>query len=333
MTDGLNNLTKMDSPNSESQEKSIGSNLYLNSKRKIQEICNLIASPSEKFDPQIIVNSVREYIDNQSFLTRLLYSEISGFIYGLEDLKLENFISNIDTLQAYISDKQASIDTKTQNAIVKLCDHASLAKQQKELLSDERIANVTAAQNDIKSSYETLKNDLQELREANQEVRKSLQKSKDEYKNLNKKLIDTEKEYKDTVKQTQKDYISIFGVFSAIIITFVGGLSFTTSVMDGIDLASPYRIVFIVALIGFVVINMVHYLVHFLWRISGNENNKNRFIVFINTFFILLMVFDFIVFFLVEKIDFIGYITEILQDLACILNQTAEDLSNKANKQ
>jgi len=92
---------------------------------------------------------------------------------------------------------------------------------------------------------------------------------------LKEKLDKTEKEYTETVKQTQKDYISIFGVFSAIIISFVGGLSFTTSVMNGINLASRYRIVFIVSLIGYVVINLIHYLVEFLTRISEPFQKSN----------------------------------------------------------
>jgi len=178
MTYDLNIFSKMDSPVDELQEKSIGTNKYVESKRKIRDICVSIALPSEEYNPKTIVDLMDEYINDKQFLNLILYSEVSGFIYGLEDLCLEIFLSNIDTLQSYVSYTQNLIDTKIQNTIIKLCDHAALASQQKTLLSNERIANITDAQSVIENKYELLKSNLQELTDKNFNVSKSLEEAK-----------------------------------------------------------------------------------------------------------------------------------------------------------
>ena len=56
----------------------------------------------------------------------------------------------------------------------------------------------------------------------------------------------------DHFKGMEKEYISILGIFASIVLAFVGGLTFSTSVLANIDKASIYRLVIIACIIGIV---------------------------------------------------------------------------------
>lgn len=95
-----------------------------------------------------------------------------------------------------------------------------------------------------------------------------------------KKLIgDSEKEYstvKDDVQnlqnraeKMQRDYVTILGIFAAIIIAFVSGMVFSTSVLNNIDKVSIYRLVGVMILIALFLFNLVNLLINFIKQING----------------------------------------------------------------
>lgn len=53
----------------------------------------------------------------------------------------------------------------------------------------------------------------------------------------------------------QKEYIAILGIFSAVVLTFIGGIAFSTSVLENIAQASVYRILIVTLMIGVVLVN------------------------------------------------------------------------------
>ncbi len=63
---------------------------------------------------------------------------------------------------------------------------------------------------------------------------------------------DLNKNYKklsEELNKQQTQYITILGIFASIVLTFVGGLTFSTSVLSNIDKANAYRLVFVMAFI------------------------------------------------------------------------------------
>lgn len=115
-------------------------------------------------------------------------------------------------------------------------------------------------------------------------------------KNITNKIKDTvekvEADYKQNIEDTKEsiieknkeettkmraEYISILGIFSSIVLAFVGGLTFSTSVLENINKASVYRIFLMAFVIGLVFFNIIWILLDFIKRVHG-ETVKRTYI-------------------------------------------------------
>lgn len=94
------------------------------------------------------------------------------------------------------------------------------------------------------------------------------------------KLIDdSEEKYKDITTTVQKlnrqsekmqrDYVTILGIFAAIIIAFVSGMVFSTSVLNNIDKVSVFRLTFVMTVIALFLLNLLNLLINFIKQING----------------------------------------------------------------
>lgn len=102
---------------------------------------------------------------------------------------------------------------------------------------------------------------------------------------------------KTKAEQMQKEYVTILGIFSSIVLTFVAGMFFSSAVLSNIDKTTIYRLVFIMSLIGLMLFNLFHFLLDYIQRINGGvvvDNEKNSLISGINVFIGLIMVIDFV---------------------------------------
>ena len=72
------------------------------------------------------------------------------------------------------------------------------------------------------------------------------------------------KELKTEVLGARKEYITILGIFAAIVLAFVAGIAFSNSTLANMHLASPYRLVFVICLIGLFTLNILNYLFDFV---------------------------------------------------------------------
>ena len=75
----------------------------------------------------------------------------------------------------------------------------------------------------------------------------------------------------------QREYISILGIFAAVVLAFIGGIAFSTSVLNNINTASVYRILVVSLIIGLVLINILFGLFYYVDRLVNGlqENRKN----------------------------------------------------------
>lgn len=89
---------------------------------------------------------------------------------------------------------------------------------------------------------ETLQTQINSLYTELQEV----QAINKDFKATEKKLSDVE----GKLENSQKEYISILGIFAAVVLAFTGGIAFTTSALNNIAQASIYRMVGILLIIG-----------------------------------------------------------------------------------
>lgn len=106
-------------------------------------------------------------------------------------------------------------------------------------------------------------------------------------------MEEAEKKSKEEIKAFQKEYIAILSIFSAVVLTFSGGLTFSSSVLENIDDVSMYRIVFIALLIGFVLLNLFYALFHYIREILEIKTNYKT-MMCMNLLFTVFMVLTFI---------------------------------------
>lgn len=271
----MREIDKLFPPDSANIPKS--GNKYSASKNKIKEICESLSKDSSSYNPQATIQLISDYKRKEFYLNRILYSDISAYIYTIDDQTRDNFISNTDQLITYAYCDENQIDIEIKGMIVRICDHSNLANQQKVLMLKDEIVGLS-------NLVEQCRSDLTESKTT---------------------MTSAKEEYEQSSKRIQREYISIFGIFSAIIIAFVGGLSFTSSILQSINASSRYRISFITALIAFFIMNIVEYLIDFLLKItehkkSDSKSHTTRSVLFwvTNIVLILIMIGSTVCFFL-----------------------------------
>lgn len=138
-------------------------------------------------------------------------------------------------------------------------------------------------------------------------------------------------EHETKIEKMQSDFISILSIFSAVIIAFFGGMSVLGSVFSNIDKVSKYKLIFMTAIIGFIMFNLIYMLLHSISKITKNKIGvdieadycwgcrENYFIkclatkypiVFIyNSATIIICIFTFLGY-ICDKYNFITYIIE-----------------------
>lgn len=215
-----------------------------------------------------------------------LISLNEGKLFNSRNNKLENLSNNIQWIKD-ILDKENKIssekalknkaivtkihklqnDIKFNKGFFKLYDHV-LLEYARLASSTSWIARVEIAEGQLKLTNAGLEN----LREESNELKKKSQ-------------------------NMQKDYVTILGIFSSIVITFVAGMVFSSSVLNNIDKASIYRLTFVMISIGFFIFNLLNLLLHTLQRInrwSGILITKGKysFITKINVTLLLCLFID-----------------------------------------
>lgn len=198
---------------------------FNNTKRKINGICKALSMNTQKYDPQKTVENISVYISSTNKLDRILYSEISNYVYSLEISGRGIFATNVEKLFLYSLDDNNKVNDDCKKMIVKIYDHSQLALHQ------------------IENANNIFANSIEEAKE-------NLQKQ---------------------IKGVEKEYISILGIFAAIVLTFVGGITFSTSVLQNISTVSVFRLFLIVDFLAFILMNVIYILVKFIFTINEKK--------------------------------------------------------------
>ncbi len=223
MSDKLDVLLKTDDKSTVSLEKSPR---YINTKRKINGICKALCKETKDYDAAITVKNIQSYLDNKDKMERILYSEISSYVFSLDMNARGVFATNVEKLMIYaLYAERSEVSEDCFKIIVKIYDHFQLALNQ--------IENV-----------------------------KSI---------LGASIEDTKVDLKNEMKGVEKEYISILGIFAAIVLAFVGGITFSSSVLQNIDSVSIYRLLIVTVLLAFVLVNVIWLLIRFIAQINEKD--------------------------------------------------------------
>ncbi len=206
------------------------------SKSKIKRICKALCLSSKDYDPKKTVGAIEKYLQEKNTKGRILYSEISSFVYGLEEEQQGNFATNIESLLSFSLNATNQVSEEHYKVIVKIYDHFQLALHQKSLNSNTE-----------------------------EVIKKHLVSSMDSAKDIIKD------ELREDVKHVEKEYISILGIFASIVFAFIGGVTFSTSVLQNINAISIYRLLLITVLLALVLTNTIYILIRFICHINNKD--------------------------------------------------------------
>lgn len=101
-----------------------------------------------------------------------------------------------------------------------------------------------------------------------------LRRLKTEFETLSKKSakLDAGLEVaKKTVDSQQTSAITVIGLFSAIIMSFFGGISFSGQALEALSKSSPIRLVFVLSLLGFVLFNLLFLILYIIGKLTERK--------------------------------------------------------------
>lgn len=111
-----------------------------------------------------------------------------------------------------------------------------------------------------------------EQRAAIVKFEEAVEKMHAERKEAEKERGKLESEFNERLDETRMEYIAILGVFSAVVLAFNGAIGFSDVSISALGTTSGLRaLVFITAMVGFVLINAICILLVFLWKMSFNH--------------------------------------------------------------
>lgn len=87
----------------------------------------------------------------------------------------------------------------------------------------------------------------------------------------------------------QWEYTAILGIFASIVLTFIGGIVFSTSVLQNIGAVSVYRLAAIVLLVGMVLSNMLYGLFYYVNHLIYNNKKISATLIILANCLMLLM--------------------------------------------
>lgn len=115
-----------------------------------------------------------------------------------------------------------------------------------------------------------------------------------------KELEDKAGSMQRNAENMQRDYVTILGIFAAILITFVAGMTFSSSILNNIDKVSIYRLTFVMLMIALMLFNLLQVLIDFIRKMQNHDiETRSEQKLFcskafiINVVLFLLLVLDF----------------------------------------
>ena len=184
------------------------------------------------------------------------YSDIFSTITEIcnkENCNEAILLSNLKVLKKYIDKEKA--ETEISKKFLKLYDHVNLDVSR--LVYTNKI--VSRIDIDKKDIWDEVNRRCTELEE-------NLEKTQNKHAH-----------FEEELRNSHKSYVPILGIFASIVLTFVAGISFSSSVLQNINAVSVYRLTAVCILIAATLINIIYMLLSFIniQILSGSKRFLN----------------------------------------------------------
>lgn len=232
------------------------------------------------FDSSLDDNGINNYID---FFTKLYGTEENEFRHMYSDA-CEVMFSQLDTKE---------FDNGVPFGVVNLENNITMIKEVAERTgaSERTISGLKKLQDHI--SLEKLRmRYMAAQNKHNKEITEKL--SKDFKKKIKSSLDNANTSFKEQIKETkdslQKNYITILGIFAAVVIAFMSASMLSSSVLESMNDVSIYRLSFTMLVLGFFIFNLLCALFMFLSKISNANAVQRWFVITVDSVFVVLIV-------------------------------------------
>lgn len=268
----------------------------LSSEADYADLCNKFESIYLDQDGQVDKNFRHEYASISGKIRELNEENINGEkVYSIDNL-LEN-ISNLYDFA--VKSKKPYVKN-----LFKLKDHIGLEAGRISSV-EEMKWQITNGQESVTAKLDYMNelalhmaeqlhnsaNTLSHLQLLEKQNEENIKKAQDTLDSLDKSADEVEAK----IESVHNDSITILGIFASIVLSFTAGIVFTSSVLQNIDKASPFRLVGITLLIGFVIINVITILLAYINKIRAVKYTKivyPRCVTFLNAFIIFAFLVD-----------------------------------------
>lgn len=225
------------------QNKEPDSELIKASKDFVIELCESFAIQTNQYKPNHSFEIINNYIKDGNHLSRILYSEISQNIFQSDEEKLGKILTNIDNLLNFsLKNENRKLNQPVVDIVLRVYDHVHLADIQTSV-----IKGIAKKQN------------------------VALQKDLDDFK---KKLHKTNANYERKVEKAQQNYVTVLGLFIAILVATGGVFVQSSSLFNNIvkvSIESSEKLILAASIVSAIIGNLIFFMACFIAKISGIE--------------------------------------------------------------
>jgi len=226
----IDKLLKADSHEADAQK--LKGTDFEDLKRKMRGICISLNRPSDEYDSGRTIASIGRYA---KLNTRIIYSEISAYVFSLSDAEIGDFVTNIETLLIK-SRNDENLPVQVRDDILKIYDHVHLALYQ----------------------VEHLKRDDEELKNI---IGRNLEPVKERF----------EGKIESAYKEIYAQLIALIGIFTALAFLVFGSISVLDNVFMKADEMPMLKIMMIACIWGICLTNLIFIFIYFVARLTKLE--------------------------------------------------------------
>ena len=245
-------------------------------KERLLNLIDDLCKPSFAKDTKLIESWIQNlnviYANEYRHTYSDIFFKVQSIISVSDSEVLEILGENLNVLYAEINKKhdENPADANLKNTIFsykKFADHINLEigrfnfiKSQIPKLSE----NNTVGQTTVPATQpdEELVAKVDKLETAVNNIRPIATKAQSELDKLDSKL-----------ESNKISSITTLTIFSAVVLAFSGGITFEAGMLEGMAAASPYRLVFTIALTGFILFNTIFALLYMVGKMAGKSLN------------------------------------------------------------
>lgn len=202
-----------------------------------------------------LCDTVKEYYANNE---RHKYSEISAYL--MENADVDYLLENLRRIQERFNEKPE--DAVTAKKVFKLIDHITLE------LNRTKYNAKSFEHIQIKSMNAALASASQKIQEVTDVLRREQSEKLDEEI---KSFTDETHELKNKIEDSYTQFVSILGIFSAIVLVFFGGMTAFSSIFANMQNINRFKLVFVTCVVGEIVFNLIFMFLYILAKLLGRE--------------------------------------------------------------